>query len=487
MSGSERPEVPRPRSAGRRTRIVATLGPASDSPATIRAMVAAGMDVARVPLAHGSIDDALERVRRVRSVAPAVGILADLPGPKIRTAPFPEEGVTLVVGDLIHMVPDIEASQSSAKRVGIPGELVGVLTTGDRVALADGGVTLLVIGRTSNDVLARVEGGGRLQGRPGVTAPSHPIAYGTPTEDDLHSLEVLVHEGVEAVAISFVRAAGDIEKARAVAGPDVLLVAKIETPEAVTDLEGILETAGCVMVARGDLGVRVPLEDVPFLQKEIIHAAVRFGRPAITATQMLESMTISPTPTRAEVTDVANAVLDGTSAVMLSGETAIGRDPAGVVATMARIVRRAEEHFDHLHWGATLGAQQVAGELSSSARMTAAITAAAWRAAYEEEAAAIVVCTRSGATARAIARYRPAMPLVAATPSALTAGQLTLSWGVKTLVVPSSTNTDHIIRSAVHAATEAGYAAPGDVLVVLAGSPNGSNPVTDTLRLIRVE
>jgi pyruvate kinase len=278
-----------------------------------------------------------------------------------------------------------------------------------------------------------------------------------------------------------------MEAVRAATGDrSVMLVAKIETAQGVSDLDRILGASGAVMVARGDLGVRVPLEDVPHLQKEIIRSGVRFGLPVITATQMLESMISSPVPTRAEVTDVANAVLDGTSAVMTSGETAIGVDPVNVVATMARIVLRTERNFDYVRWGANLGVQQVSGDPSSPARITAAITAAAWRAAIEEDAAAIIACTRSGQTARVISRFRPSMPIVATTPSLRTARQLSLSWGVETLTVRESTSTDEVVWFSVKAAVESGYASAGDVVVVLAGSPDEPEPVADTLRIVRV-
>jgi pyruvate kinase len=240
------------------------------------------------------------------------------------------------------------------------------------------------------------------------------------------------------------------------------------------------------MVARGDLGVRMALEDVPHIQKRIIRSAVRFGRPVITATQMLESMVYAPVPTRAEVADVANAVLDGTSAVMLSAETAIGVDPAGVVATMARIARRAEREFDFVGWGSGLAPQALVGDSFSSARLTAATTAAGWRAALEEEAACIVACTRNGMTARAISRFRPAMPIVACTPSERTARQLTLSWGVRTITMGERSSTDEIVWFAVQAVVQAGYATAGDVVVVLAGSPTEPEPATDTMRLVRV-
>lgn len=472
----------------RRTRIVATIGPASDAPETLRALAAAGMDVARVTLAHGGIDEALARVRALREVAPHVGILADLPGPKIRTAPFPEGGVVLAAGAELLLVPGSGERASSAERIAVAvDDVVHRLEEGDPVALGDGGVSLVVLGAAEAGVRARVRSGGRLQGRPGVTAPTRTMQLTTPTRGDLELLEALVAEGIDFVAISFVRSREDMEKVRQAAGPNgPMLVAKIETPEGIADLDRILEVADAVMVARGDLGVRVPLEDVPHHQKHIIRAGVRFGRPVITATQMLESMVSAPVPTRAEVTDVANAVLDGTSAVMLSAETAIGADPVNVVATMARIVERVEEDFDYVAWGAGLGVQQVSGPPSSPARITAAITGAAWRAAVEQDAAAIIACTRSGATARAISRFRPAMPIVATTPSSRTARQLSLSWGVDTIAVPQSESTDDVVWFAVKRAVEAGFAVRGDVVVVLAGSPNEAEPVADTLRLVRV-
>jgi pyruvate kinase len=231
--------------------------------------------------------------------------------------------------------------------------------------------------------------------------------------------------------------------------------------------------------------VRLPLEDVPSSQKQIIRTGVRFGRPVITATQMLESMTTALVPTRAEVTDVANAVLDGTSAVMLSGETAIGIDPVLVVSTMARIVMRAERDFDYVNWGASLGVQEVAGD-QPLRRITAAITGAAWRAALEEDAAAIIACTQSGATARAISRFRPSMPIVAVTPNERVARQLSMSWGVETLLSEGSADTDEDIWRAVQQALQAGYVTPGDIVVVLAGSPYEQNPVADTMRIVRV-
>jgi pyruvate kinase len=286
--------------------------------------------------------------------------------------------------------------------------------------------------------------------------------------------------------VSFVRTGADIDAIRdAMGASGTMLVAKIETLEAIENLDGIVRSADAMMVARGDLGVRLPLEDIPILQKQIIRTGVRFGRPVITATQMLESMITSLVPTRAEVTDVANAVLDGTSAVMLSGETAVGADPVNVVATMARIVARTERDFDYPNWGSALGAQEVVDE-EPLRRITASVTGAAWRAALEQSAVAIIACTQSGATARAISRFRPSMPIVAVTPNERTLRQLSMSWGVEPLLTDTTADTDEDIWRAIQRVVTAGYAASGDVVIVLAGSPYEAAPVADTMRIVRI-
>jgi pyruvate kinase len=472
----------------RRTKIVATVGPASDSPDVLRGMAAEGMDVARVPLAHGTLGDALNRVRLVRETVPDVGIMPDLPGPKIRAAPFPRDGVELLRGSTVVLESETDGRGSDEQRIGVRHpDVVRGLKPGDRVALGDGGVLLVVERTTSRGASAVVRNGGRLQGSPGVTVPSGTVDLESPTPEDLERLDALISAGVDAVAISFVRSAADIEKVRKAAGSRCpMLVAKVETPEAVADLDEIVAVSDAVMVARGDLGVRMALEDVPHIQKQIIRSSVRYGRPVITATQMLESMISAPVPTRAEVADVANAVLDGTSAVMLSGETAIGVDPIGVVATMAKIASRAEQDFDNLGWASALTPQQISGDSAGTFRLTAATTAAGWRAAVEQGASCIVACTRSGTTARSISRFRPPVPIVACTPSERTARQLSLSWGVQTLIVGEASRTDEIVWFAVQAVVEAGYASPGDVVVVLAGAPLEPEPATDTMRLVRI-
>ncbi|HZP29305.1 MAG TPA: pyruvate kinase, partial [Acidimicrobiia bacterium] len=281
--------MPRRDAPVRRTKIVATIGPASDEPATLAAMAAAGMNVARVPLAHGTTEDALARIERVRAAVPHVGILADLPGPKIRSAPFAAGGVVLEARSTVELVTAAPGELSRGDRIGVADpELVGCLEPGDRVAIGDGGIALEVVGTGDGRATAEVRSGGMVQGRPGITATGARITLRTPTPEDLDRMAALAAAEVEAVAASFVRSARDIEELRAVAGDaPPMIVAKIETAEAAGDLDAIIDAADGVMVARGDLGVRLPLEDVPHIQKQIIHAAVRYGRPVITATQML--------------------------------------------------------------------------------------------------------------------------------------------------------------------------------------------------------
>jgi pyruvate kinase len=319
-----------------------------------------------------------------------------------------------------------------------------------------------------------------------VTLPAT-VPLSAPTPADLLAAEALASEEIDFIAASFVRRADDILAIRRVLGGSRAMVCpKIEMPEAFQNLEELLEVSDAIMVARGDLGLRLPLEQVPYMQKMIIRDGVRFGRPVITATQMLESMTYTAVPTRAEVTDVANAVLDGTSAVMLSGETAIGTNPVGTVETMARIVTFTESYFDFARWGSELGTQQLNPDPGSPARVTSALTGAAWRAAMEQDVSAIVVCTRTGSTARAIARFRPPMPIIAATPRAETARQLALSWGVETLVVHEESHLDDVIDTAIGSATAAELIKSGDVIAVVAGPPDDTEPITDTLRILRV-
>jgi pyruvate kinase len=446
------------------------------------------MDVARVSFSHGSTEESLERIERIRSAVPGIGVLADLPGPKVRATPFGPDGADLVDGRTLVLVPAASAPMSSAACIGVTlDDGLASLSTGELVVIGDGGIALRVRDPGSDEVRVEVITGGHVQGRPGITLPNHALNVATPTVEDLRRIEALSAAEVEAIAVSFVRSADDIEAVRRAIGPKpCMLVAKIETEEAVENIDSIVQVADVVMVARGDLGVRLPLEDVPSLQKKIIRAGIRFARPVVTATQMLESMIHARVPTRAEVSDVANSVLDGTSAVMLSGETAIGRHPVGVIEAMARIVTRAERDFDYLHWGANLGVQEVSGDRASALRVTAAITGAGWRAALEEDAAAIIACSSTGATVRSISRFRPSMPIVAVVKSAYRARQLQMSWGVTRVLVHPSEDSYVQTYAAIDLLLAEHLVRDGDVVVVLAGSRDTPTPITDTVRIVRV-
>ena len=325
----------------RRTKIIATIGPASEDEATLRSLVRAGMDVARLGLAHNTIDEAAARMADIRRIAALegryVGILVDLPGPKVRAASFGTDPVILVEDSRLELRVGDQRSDASNVEVDYEG-LLSDVEPGDRLSMGDGRVILEILDHGDEFLTARVTHGGVLNGRPGLHIPSDRLSMRAPTADDLLAVERFVELDVDMIALSFVRSAEDLARLPVdphPAGP--IVVAKIETRAAIDDLPAIIEASGAVMVARGDLGSECSIEELPILQKEIIRQCIALGRPAITATQMLETMVTNPEPTRAEVSDVANAVWDGSSALMLSGETAIGVDPVNVVATMSRI------------------------------------------------------------------------------------------------------------------------------------------------------
>jgi pyruvate kinase len=477
----------------RRTKIVATLGPASDDANQIGAVLGAGADVVRLNLSHGTIDEHLRLLERVRTVAAEldhpVAVLADLPGPKIRAGTFPDAGIDLHPGDGLRLAPGPGPSTDHTIAVDYP-QLLDDVEVGDRVALGDGGITLRVTGAEPGGVLADVETGGRAQGRPGVHLPSERMQMHAPTDADLALAEAVAAAGVDFIGLSFVRAAGDVDALRAVIGDRARIVAKIETAAALDDLAAIAERADALMVARGDLGIDVSLADVPHLQKRIVRHCIEVGVPVITATQMLESMIDAAVPTRAEVSDVANAVFDGSDALMLSGETAIGRDPAGVVATMDRIAVRAEAEVGYRPRSDRLGQEPLAvladgARIDDADRITTAVTHAAWQAAIDAGATAILCCTRTGRTARAMAQFRPGARLIGLSPDPRTVTALALSWGVEPVQVDEYRSSDEMVWSAVETAINRGLIEHGDVVLVLAGAPDRrSGAATDILRIV---
>ncbi|MFA5564582.1 MAG: pyruvate kinase [Acidimicrobiia bacterium] len=475
----------------RRTKIIATIGPSSDSPRDLEALIEAGMDVARIGLAHGTIEEQLERYYRIRAAARAVGrnvgILVDLPGPKVRAGSFGENGgVELAPGNRVILRPG--NGVSTATEIEVDYEyLLADIHAGDRLMFGDGTVVVEIEEHCGDYLAGVVAHGGIVQGRPGVHIPSDRLRTSAPTERDLRLLDVFVDAGVDMVALSFVRSAHDVRRIGTEPHPrGPLIVAKIETRAAVQNLEGIIAASGAIMVARGDLGEEFEIEELPHLQKEIIAKCIAMGRPVITATQMLESMITAPSPTRAEATDVANAVFDGTSAVMLSAETAIGHDPIEAVATMARIAGHADQRFPYDSWTARLTDRHVLGEAASlDSKMTDTITMAAWRAAAEVKANAIICITRSGFTARSIARFRPQARVLAYSPDPRAVLQLSMSWGTTALGSQAHGAFTDMADWAVNDAKRQGLLRSGDVAVVVAGSRESSE-ATDTLRLVRV-
>jgi pyruvate kinase len=475
----------------RHTKIVATIGPASAPAAQVDELIAAGVDVLRLNLSHGPLGEHLAALALVRERAQLAGrwiaVLADLPGPKVRAGEFPQGGAFLLEDAVVRLVPGGETSTHEAIAIDYPS-LLEDLRPGDRVVIGDGAILLEVDAVESDAVVARVIAGGRVQGRPGVHLPAEKLRVGTPTEHDLELAKAMSTAGADFIAVSFVRSANDLERVRGACQPaKIRIVAKIETAPAVACLADILPVADAVMVARGDLGISMPLEDVPHLQKRIIRACVEAGVPVITATQMLESMVSAPAPTRAEVTDVANAVIDGTDALMLSGETAIGHDPPLVVRTMSRIAQRAEAEADYEQWSRRLGRRLRAETPEGAERITQALTHAAWQAALDGEAAAIVCCTRSGRTAQAMASYRPTAPLIGISPDPATARALSIVWGVLPMTVGTYHSTDELVWCVVEAVVRAGHVQTGDLVAVLAGAPDQAGGATDVLRMFRIE
>ena len=472
----------------RRTKIVATIGPASEDEATLRAMIRAGMDVARLGLAHNTIDEGLERFQRIRKVSEEeghrVGILVDLPGPKVRAGNFGETGVDVPSGSSIEL--RVGEAGSSADVIEVDYEfLMRDIQVGDRVTIGDGGAVLEVTDKKADKMLANVVAGSTLRGRPGVHIPSDRLQISTPTPEDFVALDAFVDAGVDMVAVSFVRSAHDMRRVGTEPHPrGPLLVAKIETRAAVDNLPGIIEASGAVMVARGDLGNECSLEDLPHLQKDIIRQCIAGGRPVITATQMLESMVTSLAPTRAEASDVANAVFDGSSAVMLSGETAVGADPTNVVRTMSRIARRADEEMDYPAWARRLAEMRMT-DRSESTSVTDAMTMAAWRATQELGVQNVLCISGSGFTVRSMARFRPEANILGFSLNEATVQQLTLSWGTTPMLMGKGGTNEEMVAEAMRLAKSAGHIRPGELVGVLAGSDSRAQ-ATNVLRIERV-
>jgi pyruvate kinase len=467
----------------RRAKIVATLGPATSSQQRIMALIGAGLDVARLNLSHGTHDDHLQVYRRVRAGSDAtgrsVGVLADLQGPKIRLGIFPHGPVRLDAGDEFTITTDDILGTDREASTTYQG-LADDVKPGDRILIDDGNVQLDVTGKTGTRVRTTVVVGGKVSDHKGINLPGVAISAPALTGKDETDLRWALATGVDMIAMSFVRTPDDASAARKImteAGrPGVPLIAKIEKPEAVSVLPEIVDAFDGIMVARGDLGVELPLEQVPAVQTRAITLARERARPVIVATQMLESMISAPRPTRAEVSDVAGAVAAGADAVMLSAETSVGAYPVETVATMDRIIAAAEENSLRAEHALTRVPTTTGGAIARAAAEVGAIVGAK----------ALVAFTMTGETARRLARYRSPIPLLAFTTDPATRSQLALTWGVETFIVPTVRHTDDMVHEVDTALVRLGRCAIGDKIVIVAGSPPGSPGKTNALRVHRI-
>jgi pyruvate kinase len=460
----------------RRTKIVATIGPASASPQRLAALIAAGMDGARLNFSHGTRDDHARTAQLVREAEAAAGrpiaLIADLQGPKLRVGDL-EEDVELADGDSI-----VIAGEDSAQDDDVPvspAVLGSVLQPGNDVLIDDGLVRLRVETVERGRARCHVVVGGVVKAHKGVNLPGVPLPIPSLTRKDLDDLDAALELGVDYVALSFVRSASDVKALRTLIearGSHAWVIAKIEKAEAVADLDEILAEAHGVMVARGDLGVEIGAAEVPLLQKRIIVHALERAKPVITATQMLESMISSPEPTRAEASDIANAILDGTSAIMLSGETAVGAYPVEAVAVMDRIALAVEPHLGYRH---------ETPQASDEPTIDQAMSNAACDVAEALSAKAILVPTFTGRTASAVARLRPQRAILALTHKMDSLRHMALEWGVTPLVISETTDVEDLWTTSIAAARESGIVLPGERLVLTAGTavnlPGGTNVI----------
>jgi len=465
----------------RRGKIVCTLGPATGTDEMVNALVEAGMDVARLNFSHGDHADheaSYQRVRRASdATGRAVGILADLQGPKIRLGRFAETQTVWATGETVRItVQDCEGSHDRVSTTY--KQLAGDARPGDRLLVDDGKVALVVEHIDGDDVVCTVTEGGPVSNNKGLSMPGMAVSVPALSTKDIEDLEFALTLGVDLIALSFVRSPADAALVHEVmdrVGRRVPVIAKLEKPEAVDNLEAIILAFDAVMVARGDLGVELPLEEVPLVQKRAIQIARESAKPVIVATQMLESMITNSRPTRAEASDVANAVLDGTDAVMLSGETSVGEYPLEAVRTMARIIARVEQD------------STAAPPLSHVPRTKRGVISYAARDIGERlDAKALVAFTSSGDTVRRLARLHSPLPLLAFVTDPQVRSQLALTWGTETFIVAHADSTDDMIRQVDHALLEMGRYRRGDLVIIVAGAPPGTVGSTNLIHVHRI-
>jgi pyruvate kinase len=466
----------------RRAKIVCTLGPAVDTPEMIRTLVETGMDVARLNMSHGTHEQHRRRYDMVRQASDdtghGVGIIADLQGPKIRLETFKGGKVKLARGaQFVITTRDVEgdATICGTTYQGLPGDL----SVGDPILVDDGKLRLRVVEVRDQDVTTEVEVGGKVSDHKGLNLPGVAVSVPALSEKDKDDLRWALRTSVDFVALSFVRSASDVEDVRAIMREEGLMlpvIAKIEKPQAIDNLDEVVTAFDAFMVARGDLGVECPLEDVPFLQKRVIDKARRNAKPVIVATQMLESMISNPRPTRAEASDVANAVLDGADAVMLSGETSVGEYPVETVETMAKILASTEDHALASMAAIDWQPQTRGGVIAKAAAEVGDRVGAKYLVAF----------TQSGDSARRLSRYRGKLPVLAFTPVSKVRSQLSMSWGVETFLTQDVEHTDEMVRQVDEALLEIGRVSEGDQVVIIAGSPPGIPGSTNAMRIHRM-
>lgn len=466
----------------RKTKIVCTIGPASASTEMQIELIKAGMNVARLNFSHGSSDIYENRIQNLRSAAARTGqpiaILTDLQGPKIRVGMMEGEKVYLAKGSIVNVTPESVIGTSRRFTINYPS-LIRDVGIGNTIFLDDGLLELKVIEVIENDLVCSVEVGGELGQRKGVSLPGVSVDLPAVTEKDLEDIEFAVKSEVDYIAISFVRRAAHIHQVREILegyNANIDLVAKIESQEAIEYLDEIIEAADAIMVARGDLGVEIPAETVPLIQREIIKKCNAAGKPVITATQMLESMKKSPRPTRAEVTDVAHAILDGTDAIMLSGETAVGEYPVEAVKVMNKTALAIEKSLT------TSNVKNTGPNIS----VDDAISHATVQSANELNVAAIITSTQSGSTAKKVSKFRPKAIVLAATPSDIVMRKLCLVWGIKALLVPRTADIDSMIDVSVEAGRTSGIIREGDLVAITAGVKTDSPGSTNLLKIHQV-
>jgi pyruvate kinase len=469
----------------KKTKIVCTIGPASSSPGIIQKLIKAGTNVCRLNFSHGDQDQHARTIRRIRKIAASLGqpvaVLTDLAGPKIRIGEIAGGSAELKVGrkfTLTALTVSGDETQVSVNYRKLPR----LVRKRDRILLGDGALELEVVSRSKNKIVCRVIRGGTLNPHKGVNLPSRPTGIPILTEKDRRDLEFAVRQGVDYIGLSFVRTASDVRKVRRLIGErggDIFLIAKIEKPEAVENIAEIVKVVDGIMVARGDLGVEIPFEQVPLAQKTIINQANLAGKPVITATQMMASMVNSPRPTRAEVADVTGAILEGTDAVMLSEESAVGRYPVEAVLSLSRIAREAERNFPCREWTGKFDQQ---GEVT----IEESVARAACALSEDIKADCLITHTASGSAARRVAKYRPFHHILAPTSDRSTYRQLALTWGVFPLLIPPTDDFEVMILRATRAAQTAGLLKKGQKVVVTAGVPLNRPGHTNVIRVITV-